>query len=101
MKYEARVWQPIYSAAQWAFRRVPVIRALVPSAPRAAIRTYLAVRAIGALPDRRYLEDQILPTLAGGAFRRLLFVGCRRYTRHYEKLFDRASTDYWTADLDP
>src|SRR5512141_1800235 len=48
-------------------------------------------------PDRRLLESLILPALARRAdIRRLLFVGCASYTRHYEALFERS--EYWTID---
>lgn len=51
-------------------------------------------------PDRRLLERGILPSLAGRAdVRRVLFVGCAPYTRHYEAIFERA--EYWTIDPVP
>lgn len=50
--------------------------------------------------DRHYLEYEVLPALARRAdVRRVLFVGCARYTRHYEALFPGA--EYWTMDPDP
>jgi SAM-dependent methyltransferase len=50
--------------------------------------------------DRRILEEQIIPALADRAdIRRVLFVGCASYTRHYELLFDRQ--EYWTIDPSP
>ena len=50
--------------------------------------------------DRQYLEQEVLPALAGQAdVHRVLFVGCARYTRHYEALFARA--EYWTIDPVP
>jgi SAM-dependent methyltransferase len=101
MRLEALLFSPVYSAMRWAGRRARIVRALFPEALTAAIHHYLAVRALGALPERRYLEDQILPALARAGFRRVLFVGCRRYTRHYGRYFDAKSTEYWTADYDP
>jgi SAM-dependent methyltransferase len=48
-------------------------------------------------PDRRLLEDQILPACARRPdIRRVLFVGCAPYTRHYEAAFTHA--EYWTID---
>ena len=47
--------------------------------------------------DRTLLERHILPAYARRAdIRRVLFVGCARYTRHYEGLFD--NVEYWTLD---
>ncbi len=43
--------------------------------------------------DRIVLERPILPACARRVdVRRVLFVGCTRYTRHYERLFSRAGT---------
>jgi hypothetical protein len=100
MQYEALFFSPIYRAARWAARRARIVRALLPERSIAAIHHYVAVRALGGLPERRYLEESILPTLARAGFRRILFVGCRRYTRHYGRYFDGGSTEYWTADCD-
>ena len=50
--------------------------------------------------DRQYLEHEVLPALARRAdVRCVLFVGCARYTRHYEAIFP--SAEYWTIDPDP
>lgn len=47
--------------------------------------------------DRRLLEERILPALAArDDVRRVLFVGCAPYTRHYEALFGHA--EYWTIE---
>jgi SAM-dependent methyltransferase len=48
-------------------------------------------------PDRRLLEDRILPAYASRPeIRRVLFVGCAPYTQHYEAVF--GSAEYWTID---
>ena len=101
MRYETRLCSPICRALQWVSRRAPIVRTLLPRAPIVAIRDYLAERAIGALPDRRYLEDVMLPTLASAGFRRVLFAGCKRYTLHYGRYFERGSSEFWTLDCDP
>lgn len=50
--------------------------------------------------DRQLLENSILPALARRpGVRRVLFVGCARYTQHYESIF--AGTEYWTLDPAP
>lgn len=50
--------------------------------------------------DRWLLERSILPALARRpGMRRVLFVGCARYTQHYESIF--AGAEYWTLDPVP
>jgi len=101
MKIETRLYHPLYSAMRWIARRAPFVRRLVPVGPFIALRDYLSVRAIGSLPDRRYLENTILPAIATVGCRRVLFVGCKRYTRHYARYFTSDATEYWTADWEP
>jgi hypothetical protein len=51
--------------------------------------------------DRRIFEDIILPHIAAeAAFQRILFVGVRLYTRHYEREYF-SHKDLCTIDLDP
>ena len=51
-------------------------------------------------PDRRILEDVILPWYAGEPeFTKLLFVGCQWYTKRYQDLFQ--TKEYWTIEVDP
>lgn len=51
-------------------------------------------------PNRRVLEDAILPALAADPrYRRVLFVGCQWYTKIYGALF--AHREYWTIEVDP
>jgi len=50
--------------------------------------------------DRTLLECHVLPAYARrDDVRRVLFVGCARYTRHYEQWFTQA--EYWTIDPRP
>lgn len=52
------------------------------------------------VPNRRVLEDVILPELAKSPnCRRVLFVGCRWYTKIYAAIFRKA--EYWTIEIDP
>lgn len=51
--------------------------------------------------DRRYLEDVILPAFCAMRPQRVLFVGTRRYTRHYGEPFEQAGAEYWTLELLP
>jgi len=51
-------------------------------------------------PDRDVLERQLLPAFGRDrAVRRVLFVGCAPYTRHYPRLLPTA--ECWTLDADP
>lgn len=51
-------------------------------------------------PNRRVLEDSILPAFAADPrYRRVLFVGCRWYTKIYAAIFRRS--EYWTIEIDP
>ena len=51
-------------------------------------------------PDRKVLDTVILPPLIQDPLcRRVVFVGCDWYTRHYEDMF--STQDYWTIEVDP
>jgi hypothetical protein len=51
-------------------------------------------------PDRRLLEREILPWFGEREqYRRVLFVGCDWYTRHYDSFFE--GREYWTLEKDP
>jgi hypothetical protein len=101
VRLEERIWHPIYTAARRTYREMPMLRGLVPEGLARSVRNYLAERSLAAWPDRRYLEEQILPHVVASGFSRVLFVGCRRYTRRYGRWFDGSSTDFWTVDCDP
>jgi len=55
---------------------------------------------IGRLPDRIYLERELIPAAAlhGG---KVLFIGCRQYTKHYPALFRLHGAECWAIDIDP
>jgi SAM-dependent methyltransferase len=58
-------------------------------------------------PDRRYMEQEILPELAKLHPHRVLFVGTQGYTAHYRRHFNvgaaaqTGACEYWTLDVDP
>jgi hypothetical protein len=60
----------------------------------------LSPGVIDQLPDRRYMEEVILPAVARLKPRRLLDVGVESYTQHYGRWFPPES-EYWTLDLNP
>lgn len=55
---------------------------------------------IWALPDRRVLIETYIPALAriGG---RVLWIGCRAYTRQDYPALARHGAEVWTTDIDP
>jgi hypothetical protein len=77
--------------------RLPGVRWIVPQSLRDRYGSVLWASSIRRLPDRQFMEKTILPTLAAGNPRHVLFVGVERYTRHYREFFDR-SCEYWTLD---
>jgi SAM-dependent methyltransferase len=60
----------------------------------------LSSGVIDRLPDRRYMEEAILPTVARLKPRRLLDLGVESYTQHYGRWFP-PECEYWTLDLNP
>ena len=57
-------------------------------------------RGIAAFPDRRYLTESILPAFGAARLPRVVFVGCKPYTKPYSKFFRDGGTEYWTLDYD-
>jgi len=80
--------------------RLPVLNALIPARLRAGVQSRLMARAIHRLPDRRYMEQVILPVVAGLEPRRVLDVGTEWFTRHYGQWFPD-TCEYWTLDVRP
>ena len=65
-----------------------------------AVAPVSASSIVGLLPDRRILEHTIFPYLLNNPeCRKILFVGCRWYTRRYNAVF--AAKQYSTIDRDP
>jgi hypothetical protein len=52
-------------------------------------------------PDRRYMEKTLLPAFARSAPKRVLNVGTQIYCRHYETIFAKAGSEFWTMDIAP
>ncbi len=80
--------------------RLPFVDAWIPGTLRARLQSRMLSRVIDQLPDRRYMEDVILPQVALLKPSRLLDVGVEGYTGHYGRWFSTDS-DYWTLDLNP
>jgi hypothetical protein len=75
-------------------------RMLLPAGVRHCVGMWYGELLIGRLPDRIYLERELIPAAAlhGG---KVLFIGCRQYTKHYPALFRLHGAECWTIDIDP
>ena len=83
------------------FCRLPVFKVLIPGRFRSLVqRRMLSPAVLDRLPDRRYMEEIILPALAAMKPRRLLDVGVEAYTQHYGQWFAH-DCEYWTLDFNP
>ena len=80
--------------------RIGWLRSLVPQGLRRGLQSKLGSRVMSHFPDRRYMEDVILPTIAALRPQRLLDVGIETYTSHYGQFFDE-TVDRWTIDTNP
>jgi hypothetical protein len=94
-------WNSVRGLWHVVTMHVPLLRRVMRMPILDRVRVAVAERAIAGNPDRIYMETVILPTLANDRFRRVLFVGCRRYTRGYGRWFTSRAIEYWTTDIDP
>jgi SAM-dependent methyltransferase len=78
----------------------PLARRILPSKVRAWVRDLLNARRVHRNPARIALVTEVLPAYAalGG---RILWIGCRRYTRGYSTLLERGGGQCWTTDIEP
>jgi SAM-dependent methyltransferase len=81
--------------------RLPGLGWLLNAGAPGRIRERIALWAVLELPDRRYMEDQILPAMREAGWTRILFVGCGPYTASYPAMFAETATEFWTIDLAP
>lgn len=77
----------------------PIVKRAVPSPIRIWMRDVLNARRVRRNPVRIVLETEILPAYArlGG---RILWVGCRRYTKKYGSLLSLYGGECWTTDIE-
>jgi SAM-dependent methyltransferase len=75
------------------------VKRLLPSPVRLWAKDILNARRVGRNPGRIALVNEILPAYAacGG---RILWIGCRRYTKGYGKLLERNGGECWTVDIE-
>ena len=95
MSVRYRLFRFARGVSQW-----PLVKALVPRGLKARVNWLLGRSVMNEFPDRRYLEDVVLPTLAALRPGQLLDVGLESYTAHHGSFFG-PETDRWTLDLNP
>ena len=88
-------------AAVFKYKSAVALKAFIPAAAWIKVRNVLVGASVARCPDRIYLEQTLLPTLGAQAFKKVLFIGCECYTRHYGNHFTAAGSDYWTTDIRP
>jgi len=86
------------SGLQFVLRRIA--RAVTPGRLRPWAKDILNAFEVRRNPARIVLAREILPAYArlGG---RILWIGCRRYTKSYGRLLTRYSGECWTTDIEP
>ena len=79
---------------------VPAVKMFVPRPARLWAKDILNARRVKRNPGRMVLVNEILPAYAacGG---RILWIGCRRYTKNYGALLERNGGECWTVDIEP
>jgi SAM-dependent methyltransferase len=77
---------------------IPMAKMVVPRPLRLWARDLLNARRVRRNPGRVVLVKEILPAYAacGG---RMLWVGCRRYTKEYGAALERNGGECWTTDI--
>ena len=75
------------------------VKKLVPGPVRLWAKDILNARRVRRNPGRIALVNEILPAYAacGG---RILWIGCRRYTKGYGKLLEKNGGECWTVDIE-
>jgi hypothetical protein len=77
-----------------------VARKLLPEGARRRLHEWFGDLWIAHRKDRSYLDRELIPAVGrrGG---KALFVGCRKYTKHYPALLLAHGVECWTIDVDP
>jgi SAM-dependent methyltransferase len=78
---------------------IRIAREVVPLPVRSWVREFRNARRVRRNPGRIVLVNEILPAysrLAG----RILWIGCRLYTREYAAILERNGGECWTADIE-
>lgn len=78
----------------------PIAKRVVPRPLRLWAKDILNARQVRRNPGRIALVNDILPAYAKLAGR-ILWIGCRRYTKEYGALLSRHGGECWTTDIEP
>jgi SAM-dependent methyltransferase len=79
---------------------IPLAKAILPRSVYLWMKDVRNAARVRRNPARQLLVKTILPAYAtlGG---RVLWVGCRRYTQKYGRLFRHKGSEFWTTDIEP
>jgi hypothetical protein len=75
-------------------------RMVLPGRARRRLHMWFGDLWVGYRNDRRYLDRVLIPA-AGSTGGKTLFVGCRKYTKHYPAMLAAHGSECWTIDIDP
>ncbi len=78
-----------------------VWRFVVPQPLRQELHEHRVAVATRKLADRQFMEAYIFPWLARAGAQRILSIGCRNYSAHYERVLTRYGIEFTTNDIDP
>lgn len=95
------MWEHIFNLSRRIVSLFPFLKARIPRSVFDTVKDYLRAKKIPSMSDRKYFENDILPCLSSANFSKVLFVGCKRYTRKYRNWFLDSDTEYWTTDIKP
>jgi SAM-dependent methyltransferase len=73
---------------------------LIPTRLKSVVQARLLMQSIDLMPDRRYFEAVLLPTMVAMRPDRILDIGVESYSARYREAFPETS-EYWTLDLNP
>ena len=75
------------------------MKKLVPNPARLWVKDILNARRVRRNPGRIALVNEILPAYAASGGR-ILWIGCRRYTKDYGRLLEKNGGECWTVDIE-
>jgi SAM-dependent methyltransferase len=78
---------------------IPIVKRVLPRPFRLWAKDILNACRVRRSAGRMVLVNEILPAYASCAGR-ILWVGCRRYTREYGALLERDGAECWTTDIE-
>jgi SAM-dependent methyltransferase len=80
-------------------RAIPIAKEVVPLPVRLWVRELRNARRVSRNAGRIVLVNEILPAYSGLGGR-ILWIGCRRYTKDYGAILERDGGECWTTDIE-